>query len=59
MEKVKNQLNDNIQYLNEILKVQINFDLVYRVLNIGGKEACLYFIDGFLKDETALVFCRH
>lgn len=54
MEKVKNQLNDNIQYLNEILKVQINFDLVYRVLNIGGKEACLYFIDGFLKDETMM-----
>ena len=28
-----------------------NFDIVYRVIHIGGKEACFYFIDGFCKDE--------
>lgn len=54
MEQVKKQLKDNMQYLNDVLKVQVNFDLVYRVLNIGGKEACLYFIDGFLKDDTMM-----
>lgn len=54
MEKVKKQLKENMQYLEEKLKVQMNFDLVYRVLNIGGREACLYFIDGFLKDDTMM-----
>lgn len=47
-------LKDNMTYLHEKLNVQTNFDVVYRVLHIGGKEACLYFIDGFTKDDTLL-----
>lgn len=47
-------LNDNIKNLHEKLNVQTNFDVVYRVLHIGGREACLYFIDGFTKDDTLL-----
>ena len=41
-------------YLKEKLDVDTNFDVVYRVFHIGGREACLYFIDGFTKDEVWL-----
>lgn len=44
-------LKENIAYLNERLAVGVSFDLVYRVIRIGGKDACIYFIDGFCKDE--------
>ena len=47
-------LKDNITYLHEKLNVQTNFDVVYRIVHIGGREACLYFIDGFTKDESLL-----
>lgn len=47
-------LNDNITYLHQKLNVKTNFDVVYRVLQIGGREACLYFIDGFAKDDSLL-----
>ena len=47
-------LQDNIDYLHKKLNVQNNFDVVSRPLHIGGRTACLYFIDGFAKDETLL-----
>ena len=47
-------LKDNITHLHEKLNVQTNFDVVYRVVHIGGREACLYFIDGFTKDDSLL-----
>ena len=53
MEFSKN-LNENITYLHKKLNVQDNFDVVYRVVHIGGREACLYFIDGFTKDDSLL-----
>ena len=31
-----------------------NFDIVYHTLTIADKKACLYFIDGFTKDEILL-----
>ncbi len=44
-------LQKNMDYLNHKLQLDISFDLVYRVIHVGGKEACIYFIDGFCKDE--------
>ncbi len=44
-------LEENMQYLNQRLAVDKNFDLVYRVIKVGGRNACIYFIDGFCKDE--------
>mgnify|MGYP006990166884 FL=1 len=43
---MKTSLEENIQYLNEKLAVDANFDVVYRVIEIGGKRACMYFVDG-------------
>ena len=48
------KLSDNMSYLKEKLNVDTNFDVVYRVIHVGGREACLYFIDGFTKDEVWL-----
>ena len=45
-------LQDNMTQLDALLNIRANFDIVYRVLRIGGREACLYFIDGFAKDDT-------
>lgn len=47
---MKTSLQENMDYLNQILQVDVSFDLVYRVVHVGGKEACIYFIDGFCKD---------
>lgn len=49
--KMTGVLKENMAYLNERLAVDVSFDLVYRVIRIGGKDACIYFIDGFCKDE--------
>lgn len=53
MEFTKN-LSDNMSYLQKKLNVDTNFDVVYRVIQVGGREACLFFIDGFTKDEVWL-----
>ncbi len=47
---IKKNLQENMDYLNQVLQVDVSFDLVYRVVHVGGKEACIYFIDGFCKD---------
>lgn len=49
-----NKLVENMKYFHEKLNVNQNFDVVYRVVHIGGKEACIYFIDGLTKDEVLL-----
>lgn len=53
MEKTKmsTSLSENMAYLNTCLEVDKSFDLVYRVIKTGGRDACIYFIDGFCKDE--------
>ena len=39
------------QRIDELLQIDKSFDLLYRVVIIGGKKACFYFVDGFCKDE--------
>lgn len=49
--KMSSSLSENMEYLKQHLDVGVSFDLVYRVIQVGGREACMYFIDGFCKDE--------
>lgn len=49
--KMSASLLENMHYLNKRLAIDKSFDLVYRVIDIGQRQACLYFIDGFCKDE--------
>lgn len=48
---IKDKLSDHIAYMNEHLKMDENFDIVYRNIVIGGRKACFYFINGFCKDD--------
>lgn len=50
-EEMTGALRQDMNYLNDRLKVDKSFDLIYRTIEIGGREACMYFIDGFCKDE--------
>lgn len=40
--------------MNQMLPVEDSFDIVQRDIQIGGKDATFYFIDGFTKDESML-----
>ncbi len=51
MEKVSGSLSQNMDYMNRVLGVEQNFDVVHRTMSIGDKDACMYLIDGFCKDE--------
>lgn len=50
-EYISGCLQNDMQYLNQVLNVEQNFDVIYRIINIGGKEACMYLVDGFCKDD--------
>lgn len=45
------RLQEDMQYLNHALDVEKNFDVVYRVINFAGRDACMYLVDGFCKDD--------
>lgn len=45
------KLSQDIESFKKKLGVDENFDILYRVIHIGGKEACFFLIDGFCKDE--------
>ena len=49
--KITGSLQADMAWLNRILDVEKNFDIIYRVIHIGGREACMYLIDGFCKDD--------
>lgn len=58
MEKQENkQLNitgrlaEDMQYLNEKIAADKNFDVIYRTVQMGGVNACMYLVDGFCKDD--------
>ncbi len=42
----------NKKTMDSILQIDKSFDLICKDLLIGGKDASLYFIDGFVKDEV-------
>ena len=48
---ISKNIHDNIKDYNDFFNVKDNFDILYRTFYIGDKLACLYFIDGFAKDE--------
>lgn len=50
-EKISEVLAENMDFMDTGLSTDSNFDVVRRVVSIGGKNACMYFIDGFCKDE--------
>lgn len=50
-EIISDNLYENMEYFHTKLDVAKNFDIVYRMLPVGDRNACIYFIDGFIKDD--------
>ena len=49
---ISTSVAENMELFHRILKVDQNFDVVYRTMKIGGRQSCFYFVDGFVKDEV-------
>ena len=49
---ISTDIHTNISYYNSLFNVTKNFDLLYRTFYIGDRLACVYFVDGFTKDEV-------
>ena len=52
--KLTSDINTTMEYFHQSLDVSKNFDIVYHTMTIAGHQACLYFVDGFTKDEVLL-----
>ena len=48
--KLSKILNVNVARLNDILNLDTNFDIIRKGITIAGRDACIYFIDGFLEE---------
>ncbi len=44
-------LKQDMAYLHDLLGVGTSFDVICREISFAGKDACMYLIDGFCKDE--------
>ena len=50
-ENLSGSLREDKQQLDTLLQVNKSFDIISREIQIGGREACMYLIDGFCKDD--------
>lgn len=48
--RLSKNLNENVSHLNQVLNLDTNFDIIRKGITIAGREACIYFIDGFLEE---------
>lgn len=48
---ISSNVKENIARFQKLLRCERNFDIVYRTMVIGGKLSCMFFVDGFAKDE--------
>ena len=49
--RISKNLAENQQYFDEKLRVGMNYDMLTSKLQIAGKSAVLYYINGMYKDE--------
>ena len=49
--RISEKLTQNMQYLDDLMGLETNFDIIHRVIRIGETDACMYLVDGFCKDE--------
>ena len=52
MKNISKSYNETITTLDNILRVSENFDLIAREMIIGNRNAKMYFVDAFCKDEV-------
>ncbi len=51
MKKLSKNYTENIKTFDNILRLDVNFDLIGRELFFGSRNAKMYFVDAFCKDE--------
>lgn len=51
-EKLSVRLKENTSRLDDILNLDINFDIIRKGIRTGGRDACIYFIDGSWKNPV-------
>ena len=51
MKFVSDSYCETVRNLDKILRVSENFDLIAREMIIGNRNAKMYFVDAFCKDE--------
>lgn len=44
----------NVEQMSELLRVKSSFDIIERHLTVCERDACFYYIDGFVKDGEML-----
>ncbi|MBR1701266.1 MAG: spore germination protein [Lachnospiraceae bacterium] len=44
-------LQANMDHMDQVLGLAQNFDIIHRTMAIGDRQACMYLINGFGKDE--------
>lgn len=49
--KVNSSLNTMVKEFDSLIAVDDSYDLLKRRMTIGGRQACLYFVDGFAADD--------
>lgn len=52
--KMYDKYKDNVKYLSEKLSVEKSFDMIKREIQVDSKNATLFYIDGFVKDDIML-----
>lgn len=52
--KLSSNIQTTMEHFHQVFDVDSNFDIVYHTMTIAGHQSCLYFIDGFTKDEVLL-----
>lgn len=43
--------DENVRLMKQKLRIDVNFDILYRNVEMGGKKAGFFFIDGFLQED--------
>lgn len=49
---INRDLEANLEEMRSRLGIDVSFDIVEHKLEIGGRQAAIYFIDGFIKDKV-------
>lgn len=50
-QKISTGLQENMEYFQERLGLRKSFDIICRTTMVADRQACFYFIDGFVKDD--------
>ncbi len=59
MQRLYKTYGENVECMKNRLRVDESFDLISRKLLVGESEACLFYIDGFIKDAEMLKIMQH